>query len=65
MDQLRAFFAMGGYAVFVWPAFGLTAVILVGLLVTTIRRLRAVQSTLARLPAPAPGAGGRPRKTAP
>ena len=65
MEQIRTFLAMGGYAGFVWPAFALTAVVLVWLLVTTIRRLRHVQSALARLQASEPGAGGRIRKAAP
>ena len=65
MDQLRTFFAMGGYAVFVWPAFGLTAAVLIWLLAATMRRLRGLQSALARLRAAEPGAGGRQRKTAP
>jgi len=56
---------MGGYAAFIWPAFALTAVVLVWLLVATIRRLRHVQSALARLQAPEPGAGGRTPKAAP
>ena len=41
---------MGGYGDFVWPAFALTAAVLIGLLVMTLRRLHALQSELARLP---------------
>ena len=58
MEQVLNYLAMGGYGIFVWPAYALTAVILVGMLVTTLRRLRALQSELARLHAPeAPTAG--------
>lgn len=42
---------MGGYGAFVWPAFGLTAVVMIGLLVATVRRLRATERALARLQA--------------
>jgi len=49
MEQLRAFLAMGGYGDFVWPAYALTAAILIGLLVASMRRQRAVRSDLARL----------------
>jgi heme exporter protein D len=56
MEQVQTFLAMGGYALFVWPAFGLTAAVLIGMLVTTLHRLRALQSDLARLQAPAPPA---------
>jgi len=61
MEQVRTFLAMGGYGGFVWPAFGLTAAVLIGLLVTTLRRLRALQDDLLRLqtPAPPPSAGAR------
>ncbi len=31
MTNIGAFLAMGGYAVFVWPAYGLTFVVLGGL----------------------------------
>jgi len=51
MEQFRAFFSMGGYGAFVWPAFGLTAVVMIGLLVATVRRLRATERALARLQA--------------
>ena len=42
------FLAMGGYAGFVWPAFGLTALVMVWLLVASLRRLRANESLLAQ-----------------
>ena len=32
-----SFFEMGGYAVFVWPAYAVTAVVLVGLLWLSLR----------------------------
>ena len=35
------FFSMGGYAAFIWPCFGVTAVVLVALLVISQRRLSA------------------------
>ncbi len=53
MEQIQIFLAMGGYAAFVWPAFALTAAVLIGLLTMTVRRLRALQAELARLEAPA------------
>jgi len=52
MEQVQTFLAMGGYGAFVWPAFALTAVVLIGMLVTTLRRLRALQGELDRLRAP-------------
>jgi heme exporter protein D len=63
MEQVHTFLAMGGYGGFVWPAFALTAAVLIGMLVTTLRRLRALQNDLARLQDPElPAAGARARQ---
>ena len=40
MDGVREFLAMGGYAAFVWPAFAVTAAVMIGLLVASSRGLR-------------------------
>ena len=45
------FFDMGGYAAFIWPAFGLTFLVMAIMVVATLRRLRANQRELARLEA--------------
>lgn len=49
MDPFAAFLAMGGYAQYVWPSFGLTALVLVGLLVLSLRGLKAAEAELAAL----------------
>ena len=49
MDPIAAFLAMGGYARFVWPSFGLTLIVLAGLLVLSLRGLRAAEAELAAL----------------
>ena len=46
-DTIRSFFAMGGYAVFVWPAYALAAAVLVVLLLASLRRLRRTEADLA------------------
>lgn len=43
------FLAMGGYAGFVWPAYLLTAAVLVGLLWTSLGGLRSAQRRLDRM----------------
>ena len=48
---MAEFFHMGGYAAFVWPAFGLTFLVMAIMVVATLRRLRATQRELARLEA--------------
>ena len=59
MSSLSNFLEMGGYGGFVWPAFGLTAAILLALLADSLRRLKAAQRALARLEAASPGRRGR------
>ena len=46
MDGIERFLAMGGYAVYVWPAFAVTAVVMIGLLVTSLRGLRREERVL-------------------
>lgn len=48
---MSAFFAMDGYAAFVWPAYGLTFLGVAGLLIWTLRARRAAAARLARLQA--------------
>ena len=54
LERLTAFLEMGGYAAFVWPAFGLAAVVMVGLLLATLRQLRRRRRELAELEASLP-----------
>ena len=44
-----SFFEMGGYAAYVWPAFGAAAVIMIALLVQSLRAMRAREATLKSL----------------
>ena len=46
---MESFFDMGGYAAFIWPAFGLTFVVMAGMVVATLLPLRSRQRELARL----------------
>ena len=45
-DWLQTFLAMGGYGAFVWPAYGLTLLIMAGLAVASLRRLRRARREL-------------------
>ena len=49
MDVIESWFAMGGYAGFVWPAYGVAAVVLGGLALFAWRRHRQSGEELARL----------------
>jgi heme exporter protein D len=49
MAAMEHFFAMGGYAVFVWPAFGVALVIMAALAFQSLANYRRRQRELARL----------------
>ena len=49
MSAIASWFAMGGYAGFVWPAYGLTAIVLGGLALVCWRRHRRSFAMLDRL----------------
>lgn len=46
---MQDFFSMGGYGTFVWASYGLTALVMVTLLVTSIRSLKSTEATFVRL----------------
>jgi heme exporter protein D len=46
---LSEFFAMGGYAAFIWPAYGLTVLVIGGIVVDSFMRLRRVRGALTAL----------------
>lgn len=43
------FFAMGGYAAYVWPAYAAAALVMIGILVATLKELRSREATLKAL----------------
>ena len=49
MGDIAAFLAMGGYAGFVWPAYGVALAVLGGLALSSWRRYRESTATLERL----------------
>lgn len=51
MDALSHFLDMGGYARFVWPAYGLAVIVLGGFLVTSVAAYRRARRDLASLEA--------------
>jgi len=53
MEQIESFFTMGGYGAYVWPAYGLTAAVMIAFLVTTLRSLRSRRKSLETLEAKA------------
>lgn len=49
MESVARFLAMGGYARYVWPAFGLAVIVLGGLLVESLAAYRRLQRELAAM----------------
>ena len=49
MDTISNFLAMDGYGGFIWPAYGATALVLVGLLLVSLKGLRRREAELAAL----------------
>lgn len=49
MDRLNDFLSMGGYGGYIWPAYLIAAVVLVGLLVVSLRNARGQEARLAAL----------------
>lgn len=49
MDKIAEFFAMGGYAAYVWPALFLTAAVMVGMAWHASRSLRREEAAVAAL----------------
>ncbi|ANC92610.1 heme exporter protein CcmD [Azospirillum humicireducens] len=46
---MNDFLNMGGYAAYVWPAYGIATLVLLGLLVATWKGLRNAEATLKAL----------------
>jgi heme exporter protein D len=55
MDKIAAYLAMGGYAVYVWPAFLIAAVVMLGIVLETLSSLHRRESALAELEKDRPG----------
>lgn len=49
MSTISNFFDMGGYGAFIWPSYGVTAVVMIVMLMASLRRLRENEATLKAL----------------
>ena len=48
---MTEFFHMGGYGAYIWPAYGIAALVMVGLMVATLRSLKSREAKLSVLEA--------------
>jgi heme exporter protein D len=53
-SSLSDFFAMGGHASFIWPAYALTLLVFLGLLGVSLKRLKTARKKLEALGDPGP-----------
>lgn len=49
MENLSAFLTMGGYAGYIWPAYGLAVVVMAGVLVASVRLAHKNEKDLSAL----------------
>ncbi len=49
MSELTEYFAMGGYAAYIWPAYGVAALVMIALAMAAARSYRARQTLLTAL----------------
>ncbi len=61
MDAIRHYFAMGGYAAYVWPAYFIAAAVLAGLAWQTLRSVARRERELAEIEASRPRRARRQR----
>ena len=54
MDAIESFLSMGGYAAYVWPAYGVAVIVLAVLIVVSVRQLRANERESAAMEADRP-----------
>lgn len=54
MNSISAFFHMGGYAAFVWPAYAIAVIVLGGLVAASLRQFRAREREAAAMEAANP-----------
>ena len=54
MDAVHQFLAMGGYARFVWPAYGIALLVLAGMVLQSYRAWRRQRSAWATIEAQRP-----------
>ncbi|MEG3619321.1 heme exporter protein CcmD [Magnetovibrio sp. PR-2] len=60
---MSEFLSMGGYAAYVWPSYGLTAVIMLVLLIASLRSLNSTEKTFKRLKAEVGPNRAKPEET--
>lgn len=64
MEQIASILHLGGYGLYVWPAYGVAAVVLIGLLWHSRATLRANERTLVGLQASTPRNRAEPAQAA-
>ena len=63
-ERITEFLAMGGHGAFIWPAYLIATVVLLGLLILSVRNMRDQECVLQQLRAARRG-GDAPHNTVP
>ena len=64
VTAISDFLAMGGYAGFVWPAYGVAALVLIALVIASVRRARTAEAEVRVLEDTAPRRRAGPEESA-
>ena len=46
---MQEFLDMGGYGAYIWPCYGITAVVMLGVLIASLKSLKSTEATYKRL----------------
>ncbi|PCI38595.1 MAG: heme exporter protein CcmD [Rhodospirillaceae bacterium] len=46
---MQDFLNMGGYGSYIWPSYGITAVVMLGVLIASLKSLKSTEATYKRL----------------
>ena len=46
---MQEFLDMGGYGAYIWPCYGITAVVMLGVLIASVKSLKSTEATYKRL----------------
>lgn len=46
---MQEFLNMGGYGSYIWPSYGITAVVMLGVLIASLKSLKTTEATYKRL----------------
>lgn len=49
MEKILSFLEMGGYGIYIWPCYGISAIFMIGIYITSTRTLKVNRAILTSL----------------